>query len=78
MKTIQPGSQMDKLVKLFVAKRAIVALAPWGGGINSDVVLQNIHEELDRRFLQKATECDLTEVQALLACAEIVDVQAVA
>lgn len=68
-KTIQPGSKMDKLVKLFAAMRAVVNLAPWGGGLNtSDPELLVMHDELNKRFLAQAEMCGFSEHDALKMC----------
>lgn len=72
-KKIAPGSKLDTLVKLFVAKRAIIALNPAGGLTTAEPFLYATWEELDRRFIAQCDLCGLKEVDALRLCSAEVD-----
>lgn len=66
MKPYAAGSKMDKMVKAFVALRAISDMAPWGGGLTGD--LQKAYMIIDSFFLKAAYDCSMTEVEAIKTC----------
>lgn len=60
-KQAQPGSKLDKAVKLVKAMNAIADLAPFGGGLPMVPELAAMHDELNKRFNKIAEECGITE-----------------
>jgi hypothetical protein len=72
-KKIAPGSQLCTLLKLFLAKRAIIALFPNGGLTTADPEMYAAYMELDKRFYAQCELCHLRETEALELCSAEVD-----
>lgn len=66
MKPYAAGSKMDKMVKAFVALRAISDMAPYCGGLTGDMFLA--HSIIDRKWCEAYTAVGLEEYEALKTC----------
>lgn len=66
MKKIEAGSKMDKLVKAFIAMRAIGDMAPCGGGLVGD--LQKAYQLVASYFMKAAYDVGFDEFRAIQYC----------